>query len=382
MSQPKLISMIHQLIATPSISCANPEIDQSNITVIDTLAGWLSDIGFSTQILSVDGVLDKVNLVATLGSGSGGLVLAGHSDTVPFDDNRWQSDPFLATEKNDRLYGLGTADMKSFLAMAIQAASTFQEKDFKHPLVILATADEETSMSGARALCADDLSKPRYAVIGEPTGLTPVYQHKGIIMEAITIFGQSGHSSNPELGNSALEGMQEVMASLLELRKELQHTYRSDAFGVPVPTLNLGHIHGGDSPNRICGNCELHIDCRFIPGVSIESLRLAIRGRAAEVADKRGLRIECRELFAGVEAFKTELTSPIVTACQQMTSAEPVTVNFATEAPFLNAMGIETVVIGPGNIDQAHQPDEYIDLSAVQPTVDLLQSLIHKFCLA
>lgn len=344
------------------------------------LAGWLESCKFDVKILPVPDHNGKANLIATLGKGTGGLVLAGHSDTVPFDQNRWQSDPFSLTENNGRYYGLGTADMKSFLAMAIDAASTYNAKELKHPLVILATADEETSMSGARALCADDLSSSRYAVIGEPTGLKPVYQHKGIIMEAITLKGKSGHSSNPALGNNALEGMHAIISALMQLRKQLEKQYKSEAFSVPVPTLNLGHIHGGDNPNRICGECELHIDCRSVPGMEIDELRASIRSRASEVALSLGLEVKFRQLFAGVEAFRTELDSPIIEACRNLTGADPISVNFGTEGPFYNHMGIETVVIGPGDIDQAHQPDEYIDISSVKPTVELLRHLINRFC--
>ncbi len=380
MSQPDIKHMIKQLIATPSISCSNLAYDQSNLDVINILAGWLENCHFNVRILPIPNNAGKANLIATLGKGSGGLVLAGHSDTVPFDVNRWQSDPFSLKESNGRYYGLGTADMKSFLAMAIEAASTYTASQLKHPLIILATADEETSMSGARALCADDLSAARYAVIGEPTGLKPVYQHKGIIMEAITLRGQSGHSSNPDLGNSALEGMHAVMAALINLRAELEQQYKNEAFSVPVPTLNLGHIHGGDNPNRICGECELHIDCRPVPGMNIDDLRASIRSRTSEVAQSLGLKVKFRQLFAGVEAFRTELDSPIIETCRNLTGADPISVNFGTEGPFYNQMGIETVVIGPGNINQAHQPDEYIDISSVQPTVDLLRHLINKFC--
>ena len=372
--------MIKQLIATPSISCSNSRYDQSNLNVINMLAGWLESCKFDVKILPVPDHNGKANLIATLGKGTGGLVLAGHSDTVPFDQNRWQSDPFSLTENNGRYYGLGTADMKSFLAMAIDAASTYNAKELKHPLVILATADEETSMSGARALCADDLSSSRYAVIGEPTGLKPVYQHKGIIMEAITLKGKSGHSSNPALGNNALEGMHAIISALMQLRKQLEKQYKSEAFSVPVPTLNLGHIHGGDNPNRICGECELHIDCRSVPGMEIDELRASIRSRASEVALSLGLEVKFRQLFAGVEAFRTELDSPIIEACRNLTGADPISVNFGTEGPFYNHMGIETVVIGPGDIDQAHQPDEYIDISSVKPTVELLRHLINRFC--
>ena len=211
---PSLLEMITALIAAPSVSSVNPDYDQSNQRVIDLLANWLNDLGYHVEVLPIPGQPGKVNLVATLGSGPGGLVFAGHTDTVPYDEGRWTTDPFTATSKNGRIYGLGTSDMKAFLALAIEAALEFDPTQFKEPLILIATADEESSMSGAQALV--DLNKPqaRHAIIGEPTGLRPVRMHKGIMMESIHIRGQSGHSSDPSLGNSALEGMRLVLNEL------------------------------------------------------------------------------------------------------------------------------------------------------------------------
>src|SRR5690606_22508367 len=145
----------------------------------------------------------------TLGQGEGGLVLAGHSDTVPYDADLWQSDPFVLTEKDGKLYGLGATDMKGFFPVIMAAVQPYLDRQFKHPLIVLATADEESSMSGARALDKHGLGglSPRYAVIGAPTNLTPIRAHKGIMLEAIRVRGHSGHSSNPALGKNALEAM-------------------------------------------------------------------------------------------------------------------------------------------------------------------------------
>ena len=182
MKKPALQEMLTSLIATPSVSCTSADLDMSNRGVIDLLAEWLEDVGFSVEILSVPEHPGKFNLIGTLDKGTGGLILSGHTDTVPFDDNRWTHDPFRMTENNNRFYGLGSADMKSFLALAVEAAAQFDAEQFQHPLIILATADEETAMSGARALSAADLEHGRYAVIGEPTGLRPIRQHKGVMI--------------------------------------------------------------------------------------------------------------------------------------------------------------------------------------------------------
>ena len=192
---PDTLTMLHRLIAAPSISSATKALDQSNLTVIEHLHEWLAQLGFQTEVMHVPGHAGKANLIATLGSGPGGLVLAGHTDTVPCDPELWRSDPFFLTERDSRLYGLGTCDMKGFFPLAIEAARQFVDTPLQQPLIILATADEESSMSGARALVDAGRPLARAAVVGEPTSLKPIRMHKGILMEGIRIQGRSGHSS-------------------------------------------------------------------------------------------------------------------------------------------------------------------------------------------
>lgn len=381
-SPTSVLSRIRQLIATPSISSVSPQFDQSNRAVIDVLAGWLEEAGFAVQIVPLPQQPDKANLIATLGRGPGGLVLAGHTDTVPFDAGRWHYDPFGGVVANECIYGLGTADMKAFLALAIAAASEFTERDLRQPLVILATADEESSMAGARALTLAGRPLGRHAVIGEPTGLQPVRMHKGILMEAIRLEGRSGHSSDPALGVSALEGMHRVIGELLRWREELQARYRNPLFAVEVPTLNLGHIHGGDNPNRICADCELHIDIRPLPGMMLADLREALHQRLSDLLVESGLLLSFRPLFAGIEALETPAAAAIVRATEELTGAPAGVVGFGTEGPYLNALGMETVIIGPGSIRCAHQPDEFLPLATIPPTLALLRGLINRFCVA
>ena len=380
-SVPGIREMLARLISQPSISSASPDWDHSNEAVVRTLAEWLEALGFAIEILDVPGMPGKYNLVATLGSGPGGLVLSGHTDTVPFDDKRWHSDPFTLTEKDDRWYGLGTCDMKGFFPLAIEAAKAFIDQPLKQPLIILATADEESSMNGARALAEAGKPRARYAVIGEPTSLRPVRMHKGIMMERLAFEGQSGHSSNPDLGRNALEGMHEAMTELLALRGQWQGKYRNPAFKVQVPTLNLGCIHGGDNPNRICARCELHFDLRPLPGMDMDNLRQAILNRIQPLAERRQLALSFEPLFDGVPPFETPADAALVQACEKLTGHTAHAVAFATEAPWLQKLGLETLVMGPGSIDQAHQPDEYLELSQLQPTVDILRGLIRQFCI-
>ncbi|SFL85620.1 acetylornithine deacetylase [Marinobacter zhejiangensis] len=378
---PAVREMMARLISLPSVSSASPQWDQSNEAVVQTLAEWLRPLGFETEIMPVPGMPGKVNLIATLGRGPGGLVLSGHTDTVPFDERNWSSDPFVLSERDDRWYGLGTCDMKGFFALAIEAVRGLDASRLKQPLIILATADEESSMNGARALAEAGRPKARYAVIGEPTSLRPIRMHKGIMMERLVFEGQSGHSSNPALGRNALEGMHAAMTELLALRAGWQSRFRNPAFEVQVPTLNLGCIHGGDNPNRICRRCELHFDLRPLPGMDMDELRNAILQRLQPLAQERELAMSFSPLFDGVPPFETPENAELVRACEQLTGHRAEAVAFATEAPWLQKLGMETIVLGPGSIDQAHQPDEYLALSQVQPAVKLLGDLIQRFCL-
>ena len=377
---PNLLDMINALISTPSISSANPDHDQSNRPLINLLANWLNELGYQTEILTLDSQPDKANLIATLGSGPGGLVLAGHTDTVPYDEGRWNYDPFQLTRANGRLYGLGTSDMKAFLALAIEAATSFSAEQLKEPLILVATADEESSMNGARALVAGQRPQARYAVIGEPTGLRPIRMHKGILMESIHVRGRAGHSSDPALGNNALEGMVRVLNELLDWRRELQAQHLNPLFDVQVPTLNLGYIHGGDNPNRICADCELHIDLRPLPGMEIEALRETMQNRLRIALQGSGLELGYRRLSEGTPAMETPATSAIVRSTEELTGYPATSAAFATEGPYFNQMGIDTVILGPGDIDQAHQPDEYLAEDRITPTIELLRKLIHRFC--
>ena len=381
---PDISDLIKLLLSTPSISCTSNDIDQGNLHVIQLLAEWFESLGFDCQIQTVDRDRDKANLIATLGSGNNGLVLAGHTDTVPIDEDCWQVEPFGLTEKDNRFYGLGSCDMKSFFAVIIEALKSLDRNRFQQPLIILATADEETSMAGAKAIASHasryGINNARFAVVGEPTDMQPIRMHKGMMMEAIQLTGQAGHSSDPGLGNNALEAMHRVMAELMIWRDELQSRYHNPMFEVPVPTMNFGHIHGGDNPNRICGSCELQIDIRPLPGMKIDDLRHEMRNRLKRVLHETGVTFNTVALFDGVNATETDRHSELVKFAENMTNTESKAVAFGTEAPYYNALGLESIVMGPGSINQAYQPDEYIETRVLDPAVDIIQKLIVHYC--
>ncbi|WP_283788537.1 acetylornithine deacetylase [Bermanella sp. WJH001] len=378
---PNIKQQLSTLLSLPSISSALPDYDMSNKGVIDQIASWCETLGFKVDIQCIDKARGKFNLLATLGSGPGGLILSGHTDTVPCNIEKWQSDPFKLTDKDNRFYGLGSCDMKGFFALALAAIEKVDARQLKAPIFILATADEETSMSGARALATLGLPKARAAIIGEPTSLKPINMHKGILMEGIKITGQAGHSSDPELGNNAMDAMHTVISELKDFRQQLKQEFKHTAFSVPSPTLNLGCIHGGDNPNRICGQCELHFDLRMIPGMNTEQLRQRIQDRLDRVAKQTQTDIEFYRLFDGVDAFASGENSELVALAEKLSGHGAEAVAFATEAPFLAAANIDTVVMGAGSIDQAHQPDEYMAHDQIEPMVKYIGQFIKHYCL-
>jgi acetylornithine deacetylase len=301
---------------------------------------------------------------------------------VPFDEGAWSHDPFEATTLDDRIVGLGTADMKSFLALALDAASAYRASDLREPLVILGTADEESTMSGARALVDEGERFAKRAVIGEPTGLVPIRSHKGILMQTVRLLGRSGHSSNPALGVSALDGMRFVLDRVIAFREQLARDHHDASFEVAGPTVNLGRIEGGDAANRICARCELSLDVRVLPGMDPDATRAALRRAVDAAIEESGLPlgVDWAEPFGGIPPFSTDATAELVRAAEELTEARAETVAFGTEAPFLSALGMETIVLGPGSIDVAHRPDEHLPLDHIPRTRALLRALIERYC--
>lgn len=375
----KVVQKIAELISIPSVSSSDATLDMSNEPILQRVEDMLGNAGFRCDWLPVDDQPGKYNLIGTKGKGAGGLVLSGHSDTVPFDAQSWSSDPFALDERGGRLYGLGSADMKSFLALAAAAGAEYAEKDLDRALIVIATADEETGMSGARSLASGSGKFADVALIGEPTSLEPIRMHKGILAERIMLDGRSGHSSDPSLGVSALDGMRAVLNGLSRLREEMQQQ-ANPMFHVPFPTMNFGRVQGGDNPNRICASCSLDIDCRFLPGMPLADVRRRIHDTVRESVAGSGLAVRFQPLFYGTDPMDTPADSAFVRTVEKLTGREAGGVAFATEAPFFGSMGTEVVVAGPGSIDQAHQPDEYIELSSIPPTLKLLDRLIKTYC--
>ncbi|MFT5313891.1 MAG: acetylornithine deacetylase, partial [Paraglaciecola sp.] len=220
------IDLYENLISTSSISAFDPKLDESNERLIGLLGSWFSDLNFDISIQAVPNTRNKFNMLARIGSGEGGLLLCGHSDTVPFDQGRWQMDPFKVRQADGRLYGLGSCDMKGFFAFILEALREVPLNKLKKPLYILATADEETSMAGARFFAQQQLIKPDMAIIGEPTELKPIYKHKGHMAHSINVQGKAGHSSDPARGVNAIEIMHQAIGQLISLKEQLGAKYQ------------------------------------------------------------------------------------------------------------------------------------------------------------
>ena len=390
MSQlPNFTQSLTQLIACPSISSTQESWDQGNLKVIQLLATWFEQLGFSIDIQKVPSVHtggeNKYNLLAKLGDGEGGLLLAGHSDTVPFDESRWQSDPMKVVDQDDKFFGLGTCDMKGFFAFILQACKGLDAKKLKKPLYVLATADEETTMAGARFFAQSQAAKPDVAIIGEPTNLVPVVMHKGHMSHRISIEGQSGHSSKPNLGVNAIEIMYQAIGALIKLKEQFNVNYKNESFDVPAPTLNMGAIRGGDNANRICGHCELDIDLRSLPGMKDEELLHWLSEALKPLAEKYPGRVSFEEMHPSSPSFEQDKTASdelcLVSIAEEISGHSCCAVNYATEAPFIQQLGCQTIVLGPGSIDQAHQPNEFLAHSEIEKTNTLLVKMIQQYCL-
>jgi acetylornithine deacetylase len=345
------------------------------------VAEWASALGFRVRVESLPGESGKANLIATLGSGEDGLVLSGHTDTVPYDAARWTDDPFSLSERDGRLFGLGTADMKGFFAAALHAVARFERSKLRAPITLLGTADEESTMDGARALAEAGEQLGRYAIIGEPTGLAPIRKHKGVFYVQIEIGGHAGHASNPGLGVNAIEGLQRVLPALEAWRDAIGQRFRDDDFEVPTPTLNFGKVSGGDSPNRICAECTLHLDIRLLPGME---RALVVEELSEVVAEAlRGGPWTHRVGAVGgyADAFGGPSDTDYADTVQTLCGCSATTAMFGTEAPYLAELGLQTLVLGAGDIAVAHQPDEYVTIGAIERATDVYASLIQRYCI-
>ena len=346
----------------------------SNLALIAYVEAELGRLGVTgTRVANADGA--KANLYASLGPMvEGGVVLSGHTDVVPVDGQPWTSDPFVLTRRDGRLYGRGTCDMKGFLALALAAAPLFASGRLKRPVHLALSYDEEVGCLGApdmiRELVAR-LPRPAAVIVGEPTDMEAVSGHKGIATWKVTVTGHEAHSSLPHLGVSANMAAIRLMSRLVELSDQLAQ--QADRFApFTPPTLSVGQVNGGTAVNILARECVFLFDLRTPPGVDPEVL-LAPFFAAAEAMDEDlsarfpecGVRIERR---SATPAFAPEADGAAERLARRLAgdNGPPRVVAYAAEAGQFQEAGFSTVICGPGSIDQAHQPDEFVELSQIE----------------
>ncbi len=360
------VEVLERLVAFDTVS------DRSNRDLIDWVADYLRGHGVEPLVLpSPDGA--KANLFATIGpDGPGGVVLSGHTDVVPVADQQWDSDPFTLSARDDRLYGRGTADMKGFLAIALSLVPDFAARTLARPIHLAMTYDEEIGCNGIRHLLIhilEHLPRPGLVIVGEPSSTKPVNAHKSARTFRTVVTGQDAHSSAPHLGVSAISAAAEIVSFIDRLAEDAKRDAApASGFAPPHATLNVGIIEGGTALNIIPGQCCLAWDYRGLPGEDTDAVLARYR---SFVDDDLLPRLRARfsaatietETLANVPAMVPDPDGPAETLARQITGANSAgVVAFASEAGLFQQAGFSTVICGPGDIAQAHQPNEFITL--------------------
>ena len=345
---------------------------ESNLPLIECIADHLRTLGVPLR-LTYDEARRKANLFATLGRGKpGGVVLSGHTDTVPWDAQAWTLDPLGALLKDGRLYGRGSADMKSFIGLAVAQTQAFLDADLPFAVHYAFSYDEEVGCFGVRHLIADLKDAglaPRLCLIGEPTGMVPAIAHKGVYRWRCCVKGRAAHSSLTPAAVNAIEAGARVVAHLADLADDWRaHEPRYAGFDVPFSTAAVCVVQGGIADNVVPEDCRFHYEFRNLPGVDADALQRRVTDYAATlepamkaVDPATGFRFEA---IAAVPAFLAAADEPAVRLAQQLAATQATTlVAFGTEAGLFQQAGLSTVVCGPGSIEQAHQADEYVSLA-------------------
>ncbi|MCY4543007.1 MAG: acetylornithine deacetylase [Rhodobacteraceae bacterium] len=375
-------TLLGELIGFPTVSA------DSNLDMIRHIANRLSECGAKVEIW-MDDTGAKANLFATLGpERDGGIVLSGHSDVVPAADQAWNSDPFVMVERDGRWYGRGSCDMKGFVAAAVAMAPRFARLDLVHPVHFAITHDEETGCRGARDLAAslrEKRIKPAMAIIGEPTMMQIIEGHKGCYEYTTRFTGFEGHSSRPDLGVNAVEHAVRFVHKLLELKGNLKtRSAPSSRFNPPWTTINTGVLQGGSAHNMIPGKATVKWEMRPVNKSDAAFVKEQLHRFCTQElmpamrAVHPGAKIET-EVVGEVEALEPTDENEARDLLMELTGADQAgVVSFGTEAGIFQGLGLSVVVCGPGSINQAHKPDEFIAVDQVAQCLDMLDRLPTK----
>ncbi len=375
--------ILQRLVGLPTVS------RDSNLPLIDWVRNFLCDLGIESRLVP-DPTGLKANLFASLGPArEAGIVLSGHTDVVPVDGQAWSSDPFTLTARDERLYGRGTADMKGFIAAALSRVAAWSKTRLNRPVHVMLSYDEEVGCHGAPLMIAAaqrQLPKPAAVIVGEPTGMRLATQHKGLCWLRTRVTGIAAHSSLTHQGVSAVMLAAELIGALQEIARKLG-TYPSPAgFNPPYTTLSVNQIEGGTAINILAGACEFGWDIRALPGETPHS----VIGQLASFAERRLQELlkegkTCR-IETALLAEAPPLDPEAGGAAEAMARAavdvvgESVCVPFGTEGGLFQRAGWSTVVCGPGRIEQAHKPDEFVERSQLAECEAFLDRLIRRQC--
>jgi acetylornithine deacetylase len=378
------VEMLRRLVAFPTVS------RDSNLELIGFVRGYLEPFGAEVR-LTFDEAKRKANLFATLGPrGAPGLVLSGHTDVVPVEGQPWDTDPFELTEKDGRLYGRGTSDMKGFIACVLAALPQFAKRGFRTPLHLAFSYDEEVGCIGVRRLIADLARagiRPRGCVVGEPTEMRPVIAHKGKKGYRCTVRGLAGHSAYAPHGVNAVEYAAEAVAFLKGMARRHRDRGPYDrGFDVAHTTVHTGVMRGGTALNVIPHQCSFDFEFRHLPGDDPDALLREFQDYVGKTLEPEMRAVHAGagftiEPLSGIPVLATAPESEVVALVQELCgSAEIGKVAFGTEASLFHHAGIPTVVCGPGSIEQAHKPNEFVTLEQLVKCEAFLARLMDRVC--
>ena len=326
--------------------------------------------------------VEKYNMIALAGTDFSDdtaveLALVGHTDTVPYDPN-WTEATNL-TERDGRLYGRGSCDTKGFIAAALTALENTNLSQLKKPLALVFTADEEIGLRGAKRLADAKPLRVRYSIVGEPTSLKPIRAGKGYSLAEVIVKGREAHSAYPSLGASAVFRAARLINHLESIAVQLKED-QHPAFDPPYTTLNIGLIHGGSAKNVLAGECRFTLEWRPIPtqssGYVLNLFRTAIQEETQKDPDFQ-CEVDANRQDTG---FETSPDSPLIKMLEQVTGIESGTVAFGTEAAQMMTLGSESVVIGPGDIREAHRTGEFVPVHELEHCAEILRQSIQQLC--
>jgi acetylornithine deacetylase len=373
------LALMERLVSFDTVS------SKSNLPLVADVEAYLESLGVDyVKVPNAEG--DKAALFATVGPKcDGGIVLSGHTDVVPVEGQAWTSDPFTLRRGGDRLYGRGTCDMKGFDAVCLGMIPEFQKANLNRPIHILLSYDEEITCAGPLDTIARfgrDLPRPAAVLVGEPTQMQVADAHKSVSTYTTVVHGHEAHSAKPYLGANAVATACELVVELYRFGEELRASGDpSGRFDPPYSTVHVGVIHGGTARNILAKRCAFHWEFRALPDVprdlALKHLQnyadLIAAPKLTRYAANAGIEIIQETEVPGLAAESGSLAESLALKLAQRNRT--ITVSFATEAGQFQKAEIPSIVCGPGSIDQAHQPDEYIEIGQLEAAISFMRRL-------